>query len=142
MERRNVGRELLGNTAVTFQTKLAHLAALEHLRIRRAVRCVASRAAFNFERRVFKDKRTLFIRVAFNAAGICAERQFGLFLLKAAVRIMTIAAFHRSFQYFVVKRLGKLRLRFGVTAYAELLLVGFQHRDGRILARCSAEKCY
>jgi len=131
---RTIGK-LIGNTAVTFKAKLSHLRALEHLRVARAVRHMTRRAAFDLERSVLEDERALFIRVAFNTRHINADRELRLLLFKTSVRIMTIAAFHRSFQNFMVKRLGKLRFRFGMAAHAELLLVGFQHRGGRILTR-------
>lgn len=133
-------RELIGNTAVAFQAKLSHLRALEHFRIARAVGHMTRRAAFDLQRSVLKNERTLFIRVAFDTSRVNADRELRLFLFKTSVRIMTIAAFHCSFQHFMMKRFGKLRLRFAVAADAELLLVGFQHGDGRILTRRPAEK--
>lgn len=92
------------------------------------MRRVASRAAFDFERRVFKDKRTLFIGVAFDARRIRADRQIGLLGFKTAVGVMTIAALHRAFHNFVAERLAELRLHFRVTAYTKLRLAHFQHR--------------
>ena len=137
--RRSV-RKLIRDSAVTFQAKLPDLRTPEHLRISSPVRDMTRRAAFDLERRVLENERTLFVRVTFDTRRVNADRKFRLFLFKASVRIMTIAAFHRAFEHFVMKRLGKLRFRFAVTADAELLLVGFEHRDRRILPRCSADE--
>jgi hypothetical protein len=64
---------------------------------------------------VFKRERTLFVRVAFHASGICSVRESSLFRFKAAVLIMTIAAFDCAFEDAMMKGLGKLRSHFGVT---------------------------
>ena len=101
---------------------------------------MTGRTAFDLERRVLENERTLFVRVTFDTRRVDADRKFCLFLFESSVRIMTIAAFHRSFEDFVMKRLGKLRFRFAVTADAELLLVGFEHRDRRDLPGCAADQ--
>jgi hypothetical protein len=123
---------LFGNGAVTFQTELAHLMTLEQSRISRTVRRVTRRAAFDFERRVFKDKRTLFIRVAFKTGAVVPDRQFGLSRFKTAVRVVTIAALHLSFQNFVTERFVEMRFDLAVTADTKLLFTGFKHRRSGI----------
>ena len=74
---------------------------------------------------MFKNEWTLFIGVTFDAGRIRADREFCLFRFKTTVRIMTIAAFHRAFQNFVVKGLGELRFGFAVAADTELRFAGF-----------------
>ena len=133
-------RKLVGNSAVAFQTELPNLRAPEHFRIARAVRHVTRRTAFEFERSVLENKRTLFVRVTFDTSRVDSDREFGLFLLEASVRVMTIAAFHCPFEHFVMKGLGKLRFCFAVAADTKLLLVCTEHRDRRILPRCSADE--
>ena len=82
---------------MALETELPHAAALQHLWIRRAVRRMACRAAFELQRRVFENERSLFIAVALDASCIGTDSKLRLFLLEASVRIMTVAAIHRSF---------------------------------------------
>jgi len=128
VERRNVGRRLLGDTAVTFETKLAHAASLEHLRIRRAVWSVACRASLDLQRSMFENERASLIAVALDARCVGTDRELRLFLLEASMRIVTIAAVHRSFKDLVMKWLAELRLCFGVTRHAKLRFVRTEHR--------------
>ncbi len=89
------------------------------------------RAAFNLERRVLEDKWPLFIGVTFDARQISADREPGLFGFKTAVRVVTIAAFHRAFHHLVTERLAKLRLDFAVAFKAQLRLARIEHLKGR-----------
>ena len=75
---------------------------------------------------MFERERTLFFAVALDARCICPDSQFGLFRFKTAVRIMTIAAFHRTFQHFVVERFRELRFCLGVAANAQLSFARFE----------------
>ena len=85
------------------------------------------RTAFDLERRVFENERTLLIGVTFHASRIRADGEFGLFVFKTAVRVVTITAFHRAFQNAVAKRFAELRFDFAVTTDAKLRLARFEH---------------
>lgn len=99
---------------MAFEAKLPHAASLEHLRIRRAVRRVARRAAFDLERRMFENERAGLIAMALDARCVRTYGEFRLFLFEASVRIMTVAAVHRSFEDLVMERLAELSLCFGM----------------------------
>src|ERR1041384_6650036 len=88
---------------------------------------MTSGTSFSLHGRVFINKRSLLVSVAFDATGICASRQPRLFELKAAMWVMTIAATHRAFKDFVMERHVELRLHFVVAACAEFRIVGAQH---------------
>jgi len=89
--------------AVTGQTELIDCAESQQPWIRRAVRCMAGDATFSFQWGVFIGEGTLFVRVAFNASSISAGGQARLFKFETAVRVMTIAATHRTFHNFVME---------------------------------------
>ena len=89
---------------MTSQAELIYRAISKQPRIRRSMRCVTSRASFGFHRSMFISEWSLLVHVAFNTSRVRAGCQPGLFQFKAAVRIMAIAAPHRAFQNFVVKR--------------------------------------
>ncbi len=73
---------------------------------------------------MFKDKRTLFVRVALETGLIRAGGESGLFRFKSPVRVVTIAAFHMSFQHFVAERFVELGFGFTVAGDAKLLFAG------------------
>ena len=110
--------------AVTGQTELSHTAGNQQARVRRTVWCVTGNAAVGFHRRVFVNKRSLFVGVTLDARRVSAGRESGLFELETAVRIVAIAALHRSFQHFVMERQVELVLGLGVTAQAKLRFAG------------------
>ena len=93
------------------------------------MRRVTSRAAFSLQGRMFEGKWSLLVRVTFNARRIRAGRESRLFEFKTAVRIVAIAALHRAFENLVVKRLGKVWLRFTVTTHAKLRLARLQQMN-------------
>jgi len=95
------------------------------------MRRVTGRAAFSLQRRVFEREGTLLVSVTLNASGIGTGREPGLLQLKAAVRVMAVAALHHSFENFMVERLVEIRLRFLMATHAELRLACFQHMDCR-----------
>ena len=64
---RRVRRADFVGVAVAFQTELAHVVALEQLRISGPVRRVADRAAFDLQRRMLEDERPLLVRMALDA---------------------------------------------------------------------------
>ena len=91
---------------------------------------MAGRAALSLDGRVFIRERSLLIYVALNASRISSGSQPGLLKLKAAMRIVTIAASHSAFQHLVMERHRKLRLHFRVTTDAKLWVICFEHSDG------------
>ena len=119
------------DVGMALDAELPNAAAFEHLWIGRSVRRMACRATFELERRMFIDEGPLFIGVALYTGLISANRQFGLLLIKTAVRIMAIAAAHRAFEHFVPEWLGELGLHVVVTGKAQLGLAVFQHRPCR-----------
>lgn len=58
--------------AVARQTQLIDTSEFQQPRISRAMRCMACRASFGLEWRVFVSKRTLLVGVALYARRICA----------------------------------------------------------------------
>jgi hypothetical protein len=69
---------------------------------------VACGTTLQLERGVLVDERTLLICVTLHARLIGTDSQLSLFALKAAMRVMTIAASHGSFEHLVVVWLLKL----------------------------------
>ena len=67
------------------------------------MRRVTCHATFGLHRGVFINEWTLFVRVTFYASSICAGGQSRLFKFETAVRIVAIAAPHRTFKYFVME---------------------------------------
>ena len=77
---------------------------------------MTSDAPVGLERRVFVREWPLLISMALNAPGIGSGRQSCLLQLKTAVGIVAIAAFHHSFEDFVMKRLIEVGLYFVMAA--------------------------
>ena len=69
---------------------------------------------------MFVDKRTLLVRVTLDASRVGTGRESRLFEFKTAVRIVAIAALHRTFQHFVME--GQVELVFGFTMTTEAKL--------------------
>jgi hypothetical protein len=65
---------------------------------------MASGTALKLERSMLENERPLLIAVTADAGLVSADRKPGLFLFKAAVRIMAIAARHRALKHFVPER--------------------------------------
>ena len=86
---------------------------------------------FGFHRGVFISKRTLLVRVTFNASGISAGGQSRLLEFKTAMRVMTIDAAHRAFQDLMMEGRGERRFDFAVATEAKLRVAHFQHLDCR-----------
>ena len=93
------------------------------------MRYMTSSAPLGLDRSVFISKRSLLVRVTFNAGRVGAGGEARLLCVKATVRIMTIAAPHRAFEHFVMEGHRELRLHFLVATGAELWIVGLQHSD-------------
>ena len=74
----------------------------------------------SLDRSMFVDKRTLLVRVTLDTSRVGTGRQPRLLEFKTAVRIVTIAALHRSFQHFVMERQIELVLGFTMTTQTKL----------------------
>jgi hypothetical protein len=87
---------------------------------------VTRTASFGLNRGVLVNEWPLLVRMTLNTSSIGSNRQSGLFEFKAAMRIVTVATLHGSFENFVMERQVKLMLRFAVTAHAKLRFSDFQ----------------
>jgi hypothetical protein len=129
--------------AVAREAELPNPAGDQQTRISRAVRRMAGDAPFSLYRRMFINKRPLFIGMALDARCIRPGSQSCLFEFKTAVRIMAIPATHRSFKNFVMKGLIELVLNFTVATQAKLWIADSQQFHGpktRLLGvRCAHE---
>ena len=94
------------------------------------MRRMTRRTAFDFQRRVLEHEWPLLVCMALDATSISSGCKSGLLQLKATVRIVAVAAFHHSFEDFVMERLVEVRLDFVVTAQAKLRLAKLQQMDG------------
>ena len=110
--------------AMTGQTELCDAARDQQTRIRRTVRRMASDAALSLYRSMLVNKRSLLVCVTLDAGCVRAGGEPRLLELKAAVRIVAIAAFHCAFQHLVMERQIKLMLGFAVTIQAKLRFAG------------------
>jgi len=109
--------------AVAGQAELINRAVLKQPRIRRSVRRVTGLTAFGLDWCMLVYERTLLVGVALDTRGIRARRQPGLLQLETAMRIVAIAAAHRTFQHFVMERHVERWLHFAMAAEAELWVV-------------------
>jgi len=103
--------------AVARQAKLVDGGEPQEPRIRGAVRSVASYTSFSIKRRVFVGKRTLLVGVTLDASCIATGSQSCLLELKAAMRVVAIAALHGSLEHLVMERLIEIGLRFTMTTH-------------------------
>jgi len=113
--------------AVAREAKLIHGAESKQTRIRGTVRRVAGRAAFRLHWSVFVSKRPLLVHMALETWRVPTRCQSHLFEFKTTVWIMTVAAFYRAFENFVMEGLVKVGLRFSMAAHANLRVTCFQH---------------
>src|SRR5215510_1816465 len=93
------------------------------------MRRMTGATAFGFDRRVFIGEWSLLVSMTLDAGRVRAGGQAGLLRLEPAMRVVTIAATHGAFQYFVMEGRGELRLDLGVTAGAKLRVIRLQHPD-------------
>ena len=107
---------------VTLKTEQIHFAALEQARIGRAVRHVATDAAFSALRRVLKDKRPGLFGVAFQANGIAGRRGAELRAQQPAVLVVAVGAGHQLFIHAMMERLGEFGGDFLMASVAKLRL--------------------
>jgi len=80
---------------------------------------------------VLENERSLLITVTLDARGIGADGKLTLLQFKSAVRVVAVAALHRTFQHFMVKGLHELRLRLRVAAQTQLRFTCFQSEGRR-----------
>ena len=109
------------------------------------MRYVAYGAAFELQRRVFVNERSLLVGVALDARCIDAYGQLGLLGFEPAVRIVTITASHCSLEDFVMEGLLEIRLGLVVAAHAKLwftLLKHFSVALGWFFDRFGTDKCH
>ena len=93
-------------------------------------------APVGLNRSMFVNKRSLLVCVTLDASRVGAGRQSRLLKFKTTVRIVTIAALHRTFQHLVMER--QIELVFGLTMATETklrlaLLQQLQIRDAWLL---------
>ena len=117
---------------VALDAKLPDAAAFQHFRICGAVRRVTSCTAFELQWGVFENERPLLIAVASDTRCVGPHGELGLFLFEAAVRVMAVAARHRTFKNFVPERFAELCSGLGVAPHAKLRLVRSQHCFGSL----------
>jgi hypothetical protein len=127
MTSRHAGTEFFADTCMALEAGLTNRRPLEQPGIRRAVRCVAGRAAFKLQRTVLENEWALLVRVASDARRIRTDGQLRLLLLVAAVWVMTVTARHGPFQDFVMKRFAELCLCLVVAGHAKLRLILLEH---------------
>jgi len=120
---------VVGQT-VARQAQLIDCAKAQESWICRSVGCMTGRAAFSLHRSVLVDKRSLLVGVTLDASRVGAGRETSLFQLESAMRVMTVAAAHRTFEYLVMERHVELWLYLVMTTGAQLWIVCFQHANG------------
>ena len=101
--------------AMTSQTELRYATRAQQARIGRTMRRMTRDAAVGLNRGVFVDEWSLLVRMTLDAGGVRAGRKSRLLEFEATVRIVAIAALHRTFQHLVMERQIKLVLGLGVT---------------------------
>ena len=87
-----------------------HVADLQQMHVRRAVRCVACLAAFDFHRLMLEHEWSALFRVAGVANGVLRGRRTHLIWRHRAVRIVAVVAFHQPLVHTMMERHGELRL--------------------------------
>jgi hypothetical protein len=75
---------------------------------------------------MFVNKRSLLVGVTLNASCIGTRCQPRLFEFETAVRIVAVAALHRTFQHFVMERQIELVLCLAMTTETKLWFAGFE----------------
>lgn len=93
---------------MTLQAQQVDLAHAQEARIRRAMRRMATGAAFRLHRYMFVHERASCISVAFHARCISVGQAFDLAESRSAVNVVAIAAVDQPFVDTVVIRPGKL----------------------------------
>ncbi len=99
---------------------------IQHPRILRTVRRVATHASLALHRRVLVDKRPALLCVALGADQVRIVPRPQVVLLECAVHIVAVAALHQALVHLVVVGHIELRLLVGVALEAERRLSGLQ----------------
>lgn len=110
----------LKDLRVTLKAELSYLIALQHLCVRRTVCVVAGSTPFDRYRKVFINKRPLFVGMTLYAHRVSTDCQPRILDLESAVAVVTVATVHLAFKNLVMERLAKLR--FGLLMAAETKL--------------------
>ena len=108
-----------------------HVAHFQQVRVWRAVRRVASRAAFDSYWLMFENKWAALIRVAGVAHGILLGRSAQLVRAHRSMRIVAIGALNQAFVYSMMKRHSELRFLLQVARVAKLGLRLYQQEFRR-----------
>lgn len=95
-------------SAVTLQTQQVDLGHAQEARIGRAVRCMATHAAFRLHRHVLVDEGSLLVGVALVANRVPAGSGTHLAQRRSAMRVMAVAAGDEPLIHPMVVRAGKL----------------------------------
>ena len=77
-------------------------------------------APISLNRRVLVNKWSLLVGVTLDTSRVGASCESRLFKFETAVRIVAVAALHRSFEHFVMERQVELVLRLAMTTEAKL----------------------
>src|SRR5215213_4504972 len=103
------------------------------------MRRMAGDAPIGLDRSMFVNERSLLVCVTLDASRVSAGRQSRLFQFETAMRIVAIAALHRTFQHLVMEGQIELVLRLAMTTQAKLRFAvskQLQIRNARLLRVC------
>jgi len=104
--------------AVTSQTELRYATRRQQARIGRTMRRMTRNAALGLDGSMFVNKWSLLVYVTLDAGCVRAGRKSSLLEFEAAVRIVAIAALHRTFQHLVMERQLELVFDLAMTTHA------------------------
>ena len=110
-----------------------HVADFQQMRIRRAVRCMARLATFNFYRLMLEHKWPAFFRVTGEAHRVLRRGGPYLLGLNRAMRIVAVIARNQAFVHPMMEGHRELRFLLGVARIAEFRLF-FHQQEIRIFA--------
>lgn len=125
METRRSRRPAEARLCMALQAEHVHIGDLQHVRVRAAVRRVASLASLDLHGFVFEDERPLFVGMALEARDLLRCRRPQLMRALRPMRIVAIGTRYKSFVYTMMERhielwflrqmagIAKPRLRFG-----------------------------
>ena len=117
---------------MALETELPDRRSFQHFGVARTVWNVTSGAALEFQWCMFENEWALFIRVAFNASYVRADRELGLLRFETAVGVVTVRTSHSALEHFVMERFGELRFLLIMAAKAKLRLTLLQHGRCRL----------
>lgn len=111
-----------GQGAVALVAESRDAGHIQQARVLRAVRRMATDAAFSLDRGVFEDKRSAYIGVALGADGVHVGSGLQVRGQGGAVRIVAVVALDQAFFHLVMERHGELGLDFCVALEAKCRL--------------------